>query len=77
MARVCAVTGKKPKVVNLVSHAKNRVKSLQMPNLQKHRLYIEELGRNVTLRVTARGLRTLAKKGNTLKALKEYGIKVK
>ena len=76
MARVCAVTGKKPKVVNLVSHAKNRVKSLQMPNLQKHRLFIPELGRIVTLRLSARGLRTLAKKGNSLKALRDAGVKV-
>ena len=76
MSRVCAVTGKKPKVVNLVSHAKNRVKSLQQPNLMKRRIYVAELGRNVTLRVSARGLRTLAKKGNTLKALREAGVKL-
>ena len=76
MSRVCAVTGKKPKVVNLVSHAKNRVKSRQEPNLQKRRIFVPELGRNVTLKVTARGLRTLAKKGNTLRALKEAGVKI-
>jgi large subunit ribosomal protein L28 len=75
MARVCAVTGKKPKVKNLVSHARNRVKSLQLPNLQKKRLYVPELGRHITLRLTARGLRTLAKKGNVLQTLQKAGVK--
>jgi large subunit ribosomal protein L28 len=76
MSRICAITGKKPKVVNLVSHARNRVKSLQLPNLQKHRLYVPELDRHISLRLTARALRTLVKQGNTLKTLRAAGVKI-
>jgi len=76
MSRICAVTGKKPKVKNLVSHARNRVKSIQLPNIHRKRLFVPELGRTVTLRISARGLRTLAKKGNTLKVLRDAGVKI-
>ena len=35
MARVCDICGKRPMVGNRVSHANNRTKMRQLPNLQK------------------------------------------
>ena len=63
MARQCQVTGKKPKVGNHVSHANNKTKRRQLPNLQRRRLWVESLGRYVTLRLSAAGLRTIEKIG--------------
>lgn len=40
MARVCFICGKCPKVANLVSHAKNRVKRWVYPNVHKVRFVI-------------------------------------
>ncbi len=76
MSRVCAVTGSRPNVKNLVSHANNRVKSIQLPNLQTHRVYVPELKRSVSLRLSTRALRSLKKRDNLLHFLKEQGIKI-
>jgi large subunit ribosomal protein L28 len=75
MSRVCEITGSRPNVKNMVSHANNRVKSLQLPNLQTHRLFVPELKRTVTLRLSTRALRTLKKQNNVLQFLKESGVK--
>ncbi|MBI5648190.1 MAG: 50S ribosomal protein L28 [Ignavibacteriae bacterium] len=63
MSRTCQVTGKKPLVGNHVSHAHNRTKRRQLPNLQSKRIYIPEEKRFVTVRITARALKTVNKKG--------------
>jgi large subunit ribosomal protein L28 len=76
MARVCEVTGSRPNVKNLVSHANNRVKSIQLPNLQTHKVYIPELKRSVSLRLSTRALRTLRKQDNVLAYLKKQGVAV-
>lgn len=76
MARTCAVTGSRPNVKNMVSHANNRVKSLQLPNLQVHKIYVPELKRSVTLRLSTRALRTLKKKDNVLHFLRQSGVKI-
>ena len=52
MSRVCQITGKRPLVGNHVSHANNRVKRRQLPNLQKKRIYIPEEKRFVTVRLS-------------------------
>lgn len=75
MARKCCITGKKPLVGNRVSHANNRTKMRQLPNLQRKRIWLSEEGRWVRLRVSARGLRTIEKKG--LKAaLRDADVKL-
>ena len=63
MARRCQVTGKKPLVGNNVSHAHNRSKRRQLPNLQKKRIFIPEENRFITLKVSARAIKTMNKKG--------------
>ena len=63
MARRCAVSKKKPLVGNNVSHANNKTKRRQYPNLQWKRLFVPELGRSVRLRLSTRAIRTIDKKG--------------
>ncbi len=63
MPRVCQVTGKRPLVGHNVSHANNKTKRRYFPNLQSHRFWIESENRWVTLRVSARGMRTIDKRG--------------
>lgn len=63
MSKVCQVTGKRPVVGNNVSHAKNRTKRRFEPNLHTHRFWLETEKRFVTLRVSAKGMRTIDKRG--------------
>ena len=63
MSRVCMVTGKKPITGNNVSHAKNRTRRRFSPNLQTHRFWVESENRFVKLKLSARGLRVIDKKG--------------
>jgi large subunit ribosomal protein L28 len=63
MSRKCQITGKGPLVGNNVSHAHNRTKRRQLPNLQKKRIYVPELKRFITLRISARGIKTINKNG--------------
>lgn len=63
MSKICSVTGKKPLTGNNVSHANNKSKRRQLPNLQKKRIWIEEEKRWMTIMVSAKGIKTLDKKG--------------
>ncbi|HQY20846.1 MAG TPA: 50S ribosomal protein L28 [Ignavibacteria bacterium] len=66
MSKICAVTGKKPLVGNNVSHANNKTKRRQLPNLQKKRIWLEEEKKWVTLKISAKGIKTLNKKGTQI-----------
>ena len=63
MSKVCQVTGKRPITGNNVSHAKNRTKRRFLPNLHRHRFWLEAEKRFVTLRVSSKGMRIIDKKG--------------
>jgi large subunit ribosomal protein L28 len=63
MARKCIFTGKRPNVANLVSHSNIKTKSRQIPNLQVKRLWWNEGGRFVTVRLSTRAMRTIDKLG--------------
>ena len=63
MSRVCQVTGKRPITGNNVSHAKNHTKRRFLPNLHTHRFWIEAEKRFVSLRVSAKGMRVIDKRG--------------
>lgn len=65
MSRVCQLTGKKPMVGNNVSHANNRTKRRFLPNLQKKRIWVQELNRFVTVKLSARAIKTIAKNGTS------------
>ena len=75
MPKKCNLTGIKPLTGNSVSHSQRKTKRVQQPNLIKKRIFIPEENRTVTLRLTARALRTLNKKG-VHQFLKEKGLQV-
>lgn len=63
MARKCIFTGKRPNTANKVSHSNRKSKKRQLPNLQSRRLWWEEGGRWIRVRLSTRALRTIDKKG--------------
>ncbi len=63
MSRVCELTGAKTHSGNHVSHAVNRSKRRILPNLQTKRVWDDSSGKFITIRATARAIRTLDKKG--------------
>ena len=63
MARVCQITGKKPRVGNNVSHSNIKTKRKFYPNLHKKRFYIPEEDKWITLKVSTTALRTINKNG--------------
>ncbi|WP_184681063.1 50S ribosomal protein L28 [Pseudomonas fluvialis] len=63
MSRVCQVTGKGPAVGNNISHANNKTRRRFLPNLQYHRFWVESEKRFVRLRVSAKGMRVIDKRG--------------
>jgi large subunit ribosomal protein L28 len=63
MARVCSVTGKKPHFGNNVSHANNKTRRRWQPNLQVCSFPSEILGKAISLRLTANGIRTVEHNG--------------
>ena len=75
MARVCQVSGKRRLVGNSVSHSQRKTKRVQKPNLITKRIYIPEANRTIALKLSARALRTVNKKG-AYAYLKEQGIKI-
>ncbi len=75
MAKICQITGKTAMVGNNVSHSKRRTKRTFDVNLHTKRFFNEETGKWVTLKVSARGIKTISKKGLSvaLKEAKEKG----
>ena len=76
MAKVCDITGKKTQIGGKYS---NRTRATQFnpsgktkraPNLQKRRIFVPEIEKTVTITVSTKGLRTIAKNG-AFKTLKE------
>lgn len=63
MSRVCQVTGKKTTFGNNVSHAMNKTRRRFLPNLQAHRFWVETENKWIKLRVSAKGMRIIDKKG--------------
>lgn len=63
MSKVCQVTGKRPVTGNNVSHSQIKTKRRFEPNLHHHRFWVESEKRFVRLRVSAKGMRIIDKKG--------------
>lgn len=63
MSKVCQVTGKRPMSGNNVSHAHNKTRRRFLPNIQKHRYWVEEENRFVSLKLSAKGMRWIDKMG--------------
>ncbi|HHX34951.1 50S ribosomal protein L28 [Denitrificimonas caeni] len=78
MSKVCQVTGKGPVTGNKVSHANNKTRRRFLPNLQHHRFWVESENRFVRLRLSAKGMRVIDKRGidTVLAELRARGLKV-
>ena len=63
MSKVCQITGKRARVGNNVSKSNNKTKRKFYPNLQKKRFYLPEEDKWVTLKVSAKALKTINKNG--------------
>ncbi len=63
MTKVCEITGRRPATGNNVSHAHNKTKRRFLPNLHKRRIWVPSRKCYITLKVSARGLRTIDKIG--------------
>jgi len=75
MSRRCKLTGKGPLVGNNVSHAHNKTKRRQLPNLQTKRIYVSELGRTVRIRMSTRAMRTVDRDG-LMAYLRKNGLRL-
>ena len=76
MSRTCTITGKKPLAGNNVSHAHNKTRRVQRPNIRKKRIYVPELGRFVRLTLSTRALRSISKVG-LLALLKKKNLELR
>jgi len=63
MSRSCQLTGKKPQSGHNVSHSNRKTNRRFLPNIQKISLASATLGRDVSLKISTRALRTVVKKG--------------
>jgi len=79
MAKECQITGKKTQIGGRYS---NRTRATQFnpvgkvkrqANLQKKRIYVPEIDKHVTVNISTKALRTIAKNG-AYKTLKEAGL---
>lgn len=79
MSRKCQLTGVGPVSGSSISHAHNKSKKRFLPNLQKKRIWVKELNKFVTVKVTASALRTISKNGTSgiAKLVKEKKIKAR
>jgi large subunit ribosomal protein L28 len=79
MSRRCQVSGVGPVSGNSISHAHNKSKRRFLPNLQKKRIWVKELNKFVTVKVSAAALRTVSKNGtaNLAKLVREKKIKAR
>ncbi len=77
MARRCQLTGVGPVSGNSISHAHNKSKRRFLPNLQKKKIWVKELNKFVTVKVSAGALRTISKNGTAeiAKLVREKKIK--
>lgn len=79
MANKCEITGKKTQIGGRYS---NRTRATQFnpcgktrrrPNLQKKKIFVPELGKIITVKISTKALRTVAKNG-AYATLKKAGL---
>ena len=63
MAAHCQVTGAGPGFGHSISHSHRRTKRRFDPNIQKKTYWVPSLRRNVTLTLSAKGIKTIDRDG--------------
>ncbi|GAA0241737.1 50S ribosomal protein L28 [Cryptosporangium japonicum] len=78
MSARCQVTGRTPGFGNAVSHSHRRTKRRWEPNLQRKRFWLASENRFVSLRVSAKGIKTVDRRGieSVVAELRARGEKV-
>lgn len=77
MSRKCELTGKGPTTGNLVSHSNIKTRTRWLPNLQRKKYSVAELGQTLTIRLSTHAIKTIDKQGGLTRALllaKECGL---
>jgi large subunit ribosomal protein L28 len=69
------ITGKRKLLAQNVSHSNIKTKRWQHVNIQERRVWVPELNRFVTLKLTTRDIRTIDKIG-LLAYAKRHGVKL-
>ncbi|HMA91637.1 MAG TPA: 50S ribosomal protein L28 [Polyangiaceae bacterium] len=69
------ITGKRRLKANNVSHSNIKTGRWQKVNVQERRLWVPELGRFLTVKLTTRDIRTVDKLG-LLAFAKQHGVKL-
>ena len=73
MSRVCKLTGKKPLRGNKVSKSNNKTNRFQYPNLQKKKIFVPELNKAITIKLSVKAMKIVDKLG-LLPYLKKQGL---
>ena len=78
MAAVCQVTGAVPGFGHNISHSHRRTKRRFDPNVQRKTYYVPSLRRNVTLNVSAKGIKVIDARGieTVVKDIQARGVKL-
>jgi large subunit ribosomal protein L28 len=78
MAATCQVTGAIPGFGHTISHSHRRTKRRFDPNVQKKTYYVPSLRRNVTLQLSAKGIKTIDARGieSVVKDILARGVKI-
>ena len=73
MSRVCKLTGKKPLRGNRVSKSNNRTNRFQYPNLQRKKIFVPELNKSITIKMSVKAMKIIDKLG-LMSYLKKQGL---
>ena len=73
MSRTCKLTGKKPLRGNRVSKSNIKTNRFQYPNLQNKKIFIPELNKSVTIKLSVKAMKIVDKLG-LMPYLKKQGL---
>ena len=78
MAAVCQVTGAVPGFGHSISHSHRRTKRRFDPNVQKKTYFVPSLRRNITINVSAKGIKVIDARGieAVVKDMQARGVKL-
>lgn len=78
MAAVCQVTGAVPGFGHNISHSHRRTKRRFDPNVQKKTYFVPSLRRNITINVSAKGIKVIDARGieAVIKDIQARGVKL-
>ena len=73
MSKVCKLTGKNPLRGNRVSKSNIRTNRFQYPNLQKKKVFVPELNKSITIKISVKAIKIIDKLG-LMSYLKKQGL---